>query len=71
MDEGKPEVHITGMSDEKAYQYLDVTPNDEIRELIKELREEANKVENELSGSFEFTLKHEFANRLLRMIENE
>jgi len=42
MSEDGPEVHITGMSDEEAYRYLDATQNDSLRELVEKWEEDAD-----------------------------
>ena len=42
MAEDGPEVHITGMSDEEAYQYLDATQNEILKELVDKWKEDAD-----------------------------
>lgn len=45
--------------------------NDALTELIEELREEANNTDRDLVGNTEYRVKHEIANRLSDLKNNE
>lgn len=49
----------------------DPNMEDELTELIEELREEANNADEDLVGNTEYRVKHEVANRLSDLKNNE